>query len=228
MYLSEKLVCCLNHDALGIHRRDHAIDRSVLSDRKTTGRRSDHLTCADRIAHRNARHRGSTDMLAQPDLNVRKRQLFLVTLGMLVEAIYTEKEQSRMMATVGSYKRWSPEKAKDTIESRGLTCVIVGEGELVTGQYPAAGTEILKETGKVILYLGNAAPTTVKVPNLIGMSAETANQYLRYYDLNVTIVGPMNETVYAQSIAPGTEVPIGTAVELTFRSMAGDENPDYD
>ena len=145
-----------------------------------------------------------------------------------VEAIYTEKEQSRMMATVGSYKRWSPEKAKETIESRGLTCVIVGEGELVTSQYPAAGTEILKETGKIILYLGNATPATVKVPNLIGMSAETANQYLRYYDLNVTIVGPMNETVYAQSIAPGTEVPIGTAVELTFRSMDGDENPDYD
>ncbi len=145
-----------------------------------------------------------------------------------VEAVYTEKEQSRMMTTVGSYKRWSAEKAKSTIESRGLECVIVGEGELVTSQYPAAGTEILKETGKIILYLGNATPTTVKVPNLIGMSAETANQYLRYYDLNVTIVGPMNEKVYAQSIAPGTEVPIGTAVELTFRSMDGDENPDYD
>jgi stage V sporulation protein D (sporulation-specific penicillin-binding protein) len=145
-----------------------------------------------------------------------------------VEQIFTEAEQKKMMVTVGSYRRWTPEKAKATIESRGLVCEIVGEGELVTSQYPPSETEILKETGKVILCLGDATPSTVKVPNLIGMSAETANQYLNYYGLNVTVVGPMNATVYAQSIAPDTEVPIGTSVELTFRSMEGDEDPNYD
>lgn len=145
-----------------------------------------------------------------------------------VEAIYTEKEQEKMMTTVGSYRLWSVEKAKETIEARGLTCKIVGDGELVTGQYPAYGTEILKENGTIILCTGNGVPQTTKVPNLIGMDVENANQILRYYNLNITVAGPMNETVYAQSIPAGTEVPWGTAVELTFRSMEGDEDPNYD
>lgn len=145
-----------------------------------------------------------------------------------VEAIYTEKEQSRMMTTVGSYKRWSPEKAKATIENKGLQCEIIGTGELVTSQYPEPGTEILKETGKVIICLGNEMPSTTRVPDLVGKNAETANTTLHYYGLNVTVIGPMNTTVYSQSIAPGTEVPIGTAIEVTFRSMDGDEEPNYD
>ena len=145
-----------------------------------------------------------------------------------VEQILTEKEQSALMTKVGSYKLWSPEKAKETIESRGLACEIIGEGEVVVSQYPASGTVILKETGKIVLCLGNEAPATVSVPNLVGMNAEAANQTLRYYGLNVSVSGPMNATVFSQSIAPGTAVPIGTAVEITFRSMDGDEEPNYD
>ncbi len=145
-----------------------------------------------------------------------------------VEQIFTEAEQDKLMTKVGSYKRWSPEKARSTIESRGLTCEIIGEGELVMSQYPEAGTVILKETGKIVLCLGNTMPDTVKVPNLVGMNIATANQYLRYVGLNVTVLGPMNATVYSQSIPEGTEVPIGTAVELVFRSMDGDEEPNYD
>ena len=51
MYLSEKLVCRLDHDTLGIHSSDHAVNRGVLSYRKTTGGIGDTLTDADRIPH---------------------------------------------------------------------------------------------------------------------------------------------------------------------------------
>jgi len=50
---------------------------------------------------------------------------------------------------------------------------------------------------------------------------------LKYYGLNITVSGPLNEKVYSQSIPAGTEVPRGTAVEVSFRSMEGDENPNY-
>ncbi len=146
-----------------------------------------------------------------------------------VEAVYTEKEQQTMMTTVGSYRLWSVEKAKATIESRGLTCEIIGDGDVVTSQYPPSGTEILKDNGKIVLCTGNAIPKTVKVPDLVsrGASAATTSQILRAAGLNLTVVGPMNEKVYSQSIAPGTEVPIGTTIEVTFRSLEGDEDPNY-
>lgn len=146
-----------------------------------------------------------------------------------VEAVYTEKEQQKMMLTVGSYRHWSVQKAKETIEARGLTCRIVGDGELVTSQYPAYGTEILKENGTIILCTGNSIPGTVKVPDLVGRDADagTIGIILRSSGLNMTVVGPMNEKVYSQSIAPGTVVPIGTAIEVTFRSMEGDEDPNF-
>lgn len=144
-----------------------------------------------------------------------------------VEQILTEKEQSALMTKVGSYKRWSPTKAQETIKKNGLACEIVGEGDLVVSQYPEAGSVILKEKGKIILYVGNATPETVSVPNLIGKNAETANTMLHALGLNVSISGPMNGEVWTQSIAPGTVVPRGTAVEISFRSMDGDDEPNY-
>ena len=145
-----------------------------------------------------------------------------------VTPVYTEAEQARMMMTVGNYRYWSPSAAQADIERRGLTCKIIGEGDTITSQYPASGTEIFKENGTVVLCLGNGVPATTKVPDLIGKDAETVNSIMAYYGLNMTVVGPLDETVYAQSIPAGTEVPIGTAVEVSFRSMEGDENPNYD
>ena len=131
------------------------------------------------------------------------------------------------MTKVGSYKRWNRTKTEETILASGLECKIVGTGDLVVSQYPEAGSVILKEKGQIILYVGNATPETVSVPNLIGKNAETANTMLHALGLNISISGPMNGEVWTQSIAPGTVVPRGTAVEISFRSMDGDDEPNY-
>ena len=147
-----------------------------------------------------------------------------------VEAIYTSEEEAKLAQTVGSYRSWSVRKAVESIEKAGLSYEIIGvasEDALVKAQSPAGGSYVQKGTGKIILYVGDAAPEeTVVMPDLVGKNATLANGLLTQYKLNVKIEGARgaDSEVYAQSIAPGTKVKPGTVVTLKFRSMVADDD----
>lgn len=142
-----------------------------------------------------------------------------------VEAVYTEEELERMTVKVPDCMYYSRSAAKKYCESLGLEVEFVGEGsEIVYAQYPAAGTVIEKASGKVIFYLGkDVQEETVTVPNVTGMTAAAANQYLIQHGLNIRILGTKNylsgtgATAIAQSVPAGTVLPRGSVVEVTFR-----------
>ncbi len=118
-------------------------------------------------------------------------------------------------------------KARAAIDILGIDVEIVGDGDTVTAQVPSSGSQVEKETGRVILYTGNEVPEdTISVPDLTGKSAAQANYALASIGLNVNISGAEGNgsVVYSQSIPAGTMVTKGTLVkvELMFTTGAND------
>ena len=144
-----------------------------------------------------------------------------------IEARYTPEELEDMRVRVASYKNRSVEGAIESITSAGLRYKVIGDGEYVTSQLPAAGTYIEEASGTIVLYAGKSVENTVTVPDLKGMVAATANQTLINLNLNVKIEGAdsylsgTGYTVVAQSVAAGEKVAAGTVITLTFEKKSG-------
>ena len=144
-----------------------------------------------------------------------------------VEAVYSEEELKNMAVTVPNVYTWSGSAAQNRCEKAGLTVEFVGDrAGVVIRQIPEAGTVVEKSGGKVILYTDRDAEVEqVTVPDLTGLTAVAANQKLINAGLNIRILGTKNylsgtgANVIAQSIAPGSVVPKGTVVEVTFRHL---------
>ena len=144
-----------------------------------------------------------------------------------VEAVYSEAELEKMAVEVPNCRNYSRSAARKYCESLGLEVEFVGEGsDIVFAQYPEAGTVIEKSSGKVIFYVGrDYVEETVTVPNVTGMTAAAANQYLIQSGLNIRILGTKNylsgtgATAVSQSVLPGTVVPRGSVIEVTFRYL---------
>ena len=150
-----------------------------------------------------------------------------------VEARYTDAELAKKAVKVGSYANWSLASAQEAITKAGLTYRVVGSGDTVKRQTPAAGTTIERTSGCIVLYLGDAKPSdSVEVPDLMGKTAIYATQSLVNLGLNVRIVGSSSylsgtgARVCAQSVAAGTMVPAGTVITITFYEE-GSEGADY-
>ncbi len=147
-----------------------------------------------------------------------------------VEAIYTAEEEAKLATKVGSWRTWSVNKAIESITKMGLKYEIIGdvtEGSIVKAQSPASGSYVQKDTGKIILYVGDATPAeTVQMPDLVGKNATYANARLMGLNLNVKIEGTRgaDAEVYAQSVEPGAMVKPGTVITLKFRSMVADDD----
>ena len=149
-----------------------------------------------------------------------------------VEAVYTEQELEKRAVTAPNCKAYSPEYAKRVCEQKGLDCEIIGEGNVISRQYPAAGTVMEKENGKMIFYVGTVEEETIQtvtVPDLVAKTAQAANLTLVNAGLNIRIKGTKNYLtgtdvkVISQSVAAGENVPRGTVVEVLFRSLEADE-----
>ncbi len=140
-----------------------------------------------------------------------------------VEAQYTEEELKKIEISVPNYVNSTKEAALSDLKWRGISYTVVGDGETVTAQVPAAGSTIFKDSGKLILYTGEEEPkNTVQVPDLVGKTAEAANRLLVNAGLNVSLTGATNgdtATVISQTPAAGTSVPSGTVVSLDLRHL---------
>ncbi len=153
-----------------------------------------------------------------------------------VEAVYTDAELEKMAVKAPGVEWWTVEAARNYAESVGFSLEVIGDGELIYAQSPAAGTQVEKQGAKLIVYTDRSAEKkTVKVPDLRGKTAVAASGLLASSNLNIKISGTYNytsgtvATAYAQSIEPGTVVEIGTTVTVYFRdeSVADDvDTPD--
>ena len=140
-----------------------------------------------------------------------------------VEAQYTEEEMKKIEISISNYVGATVEACRTDLGWRGIQYTIVGDGDTVTAQVPAAGSTVFKDTGKLILYTGEETPkNTVKVPDLVGKTAEAANRLLVNAGLNVSITGATNgdtATVISQYPAAGETVPSATVVTIDVRHL---------
>lgn len=146
-----------------------------------------------------------------------------------VEAVYSEKELKNLAVTIPSCIGWSVSAATKMLggSSYGVAVKVVGDPDgVVRRQYPEAGTVIEKSGGCVILYTDKATEVeTVTVPNVVGMSAQAANQTIVNAGLNIRIKGTKNYlsgtgcVAVSQSVEAGTPLAKGSVVEVTFRYL---------
>jgi len=85
----------------------------------------------------------------------------------------------------------------------------------VFAQDPEEGTALERKSGKITITIAKAAPTTAKMPNLIGMDESQATQAFKSAgftgNLRITKVTTTDPTkpanrIYSQSVAPDTEL----------------------
>ena len=133
---------------------------------------------------------------------------------------YTAEEQQRMETGVPDVSGWEPEAAAQRLAENGLSARVVGSGEEVLSQYPAAG-ETLPRASTVLLYTEEGAGEMLTVvPALSGQNLADATQTLRQAGLNIRASGPADmEGALAvwQSTEAGGRLPMGSLVQVQFR-----------
>lgn len=141
-----------------------------------------------------------------------------------VEAVYTDAELAKQATEAPGVIWWTLDEARGYAESRGFELKVIGNGDTIFAQSPEAGTKVERDGATLIVYTErNMEKKTVKVPDLTGKTAVAASQLLANSNLNIKISGTNHymsgtaATAYNQSIAPGTEVEIGTTVTVYFR-----------
>lgn len=145
-----------------------------------------------------------------------------------VEAEYTEEELKKLSIETPTLLYWSVNAATKMAETMGFEVEVIGDGNLVMSQIPAAGMKVEPANAKIILYTTKDSmqdKKTVKVPNLMGLTAAAANGTLANLGLNIKISGTTNymsgtgALVVEQYPAAGTVVEKGSVIEVTFRYM---------
>ena len=117
--------------------------------------------------------------------------------------------------------------AQKLLKDAGLAAQLIGAGERVTGQIPAAG-QTVPGGSQVILYLDEVpAVETVTVPDFTGMDRQKASDAAGALGLYVLVSGNKEISpavvVTRQDIPAGTQVQQGATVKLEFTdTMAAD------
>lgn len=137
-----------------------------------------------------------------------------------VEREYTDSELAAMDRAVPNVEGMSISAARSALSDAGLSCRVIGEGGAVSGQLPAANT-VIASGSEIIVYAG-AEPSgdLEEVPDLRGLSYETARQRLSYYGVYLrtesSVTDAAGQVVSAQDIEPGTLVEHGSVVTVTL------------
>ena len=140
-----------------------------------------------------------------------------------VEAIYSEEELKKQALDVPMLVAARVSTAQNLAETMGFEVEIIGDGEYVKHQSPEWGIQVEPGSAKIILYTTDEAVDeikSVKVPNLVGMTAVAANGTLANIGLNIKITGyatGKEAFVVEQSPAAGEVVEVGTVINVTFR-----------
>lgn len=143
-----------------------------------------------------------------------------------VEPDYSAGELVGADANVPNCVGLAADEAKKKLTDSGFACKTVGTGATVTDQTPAGGA-IVPGNATIVLYLGAEKPTgKCTVPNVVGKTAEQANNAITGAGLIMKITGDTsgssgNVYVLSQSAAAGDEVDAGTvvSVKLTDTSL---------
>ena len=137
-----------------------------------------------------------------------------------VEQKFSEEEIRSKTIVLEDMTGLTGPEAEKLLKERSLTAQLIGAGETVTGQIPAAG-ESVPGGSEILLYLGEAVSRQeVEVPEFSGMNRAQAEQAAGKLGLYIQATGNSElspaVTVTEQSIPPKTKTAIGTTVTLKF------------
>ena len=137
-----------------------------------------------------------------------------------VEQKFSEEEIRSKTIVLEDMTGLTGPEAEKLLKERSLTVQLIGSGETVTGQIPAAG-ESVPGGSEILLYLGEAVSRQeVEVPDFSGMNRAQAEQAAGKLGLYIQATGNSElspaVTVTEQSIPPKTKTAIGTTVTLKF------------
>ncbi len=135
------------------------------------------------------------------------------------EPSYTEEQLQKLAITVPDTVGSAIADAKGKITTQKLEYKVVGNGENVVRQLPAAGSKVISG-GVVILYTEDGAEVTkATVPNFKGLSATDVNAAAARAGVNVEFSGNTSTgglKAYKQSVEAGKEVDAGTVITVYF------------
>jgi len=137
-----------------------------------------------------------------------------------VEPQYSEEELETLDVYTPDFSGLTLEEVQKRAETDGLTVKIVGDGEKVTDQMPAAGVVVPKNV-EMVVYMDAAKSTySQPAPNLIGM---TLRGIQRVMDDTVFYIRPIGLTDYGSKIlsvrqtpAPGETITAGDVITIDF------------
>ena len=136
-----------------------------------------------------------------------------------IEPSYTEEELAKKDITVPNVKGMGLLDAQSTITQKSLKYRIIGSGTTVLRQSPGGGEPIPKE-GTVVLYTDTSQPSTVTVPDVVGLTNQQAIKMISNAGLNIRISGADAEdgpTLAArQTPSAGENAEIGSVVTVEF------------
>lgn len=137
-----------------------------------------------------------------------------------IEPQYTEEQLKEIDTTVPDVLAKETENAKSAVKGFSLVPAVRGNGTQVIDQEPAPGTKV-KSGSTVILYTGSKDDAKkVKVPNVIGKTAEEANKDITNAGFKVKVTGKKNSkrsVVAEQNPSPGTLAEENDTIEITMQ-----------
>ena len=142
-----------------------------------------------------------------------------------VEPKYTEEELQTVEITAPSVSGLALSDALKRLDSQGIKYRVVGEGESVTLQSPAAGARIPGQA-EIILYLDEQPSVEMTtVPDVYGLSVKRAAELLAGAGLylnasGATAAGDAGVQAYTQDIPAGDKAAVGAVVHVEFRDMS--------
>jgi stage V sporulation protein D (sporulation-specific penicillin-binding protein) len=135
---------------------------------------------------------------------------------------YKPEEAMSEDITVPFVKKSSVADAVKAAEKNGLKTLVLGSGDVVTDQLPAAGARVPKATEMILYTEGNKPADIVTVPDVTGKTPEQANALLTNAGVFMRPIGAQPAQGVALTAAwqefRGQEVPYGTVVAVEFRS----------
>ncbi len=137
-----------------------------------------------------------------------------------VQQSFAEEDLAGKAVVVDDLTGMTAKEAEKLLKDASLSARCIGNGDTVTGQIPAAG-EVVPGGSQVLLYLGETPETEmVTVPDFTGMNRQQASDAAGALGLYILPKGNLDitpgVTATAQSVASGTQVNVGTTIQLEF------------
>ena len=137
-----------------------------------------------------------------------------------VERSFPEGEVQGLEVVMEDLTGMTAQEAEKFLTDQKLTARLVGEGETVTSQIPAAG-QTVPGGSQVLVYLGQQPETeTVEVPDFMGMNRQQASDAAGKLGLYILVTGndgiSPSVVVTTQEIPAGETVEKGTTIKLEF------------